>query len=65
MKQPEILALKEHYPDLYQRAIAMEDKAMPHLISVKGLGRNYAWRGGSERQTEEWGHADETMPKVV
>ena len=44
MKQPEILALKEHYPDLYRRAVAMEDRAMPHLTSVKGLGRSYAWR---------------------
>ena len=44
MKQPEILALKEHYPDLYRRAVAMEDRAMPHLTSIKGLGRNYAWR---------------------
>ena len=25
MKQPEILALKEHYPDLYWRAVAMEE----------------------------------------
>ena len=44
MKQPEILALKEQYPDLYRRAVAMEDRAMPHLTSVKGLGRSYAWR---------------------
>ena len=46
-----VVALKEHYPDLYQRAIAMEDKAMPHLTSVKGLGRSYAWR-------ERFGAAD-------
>ena len=51
MKQPEILALKEHYPDLYRRAVAMEDRAMPYLTSVKGLGRNYAWR-------ERFGAAD-------
>lgn len=51
MKQPEILALKEQYPDLYRRAVAMEDRAMPHLTSVKGLGRNYAWR-------ERFGAAD-------
>lgn len=44
MKQPEILALKEHYPDLYLRAIAIEENAMPHLTSVKGLGRNYSWK---------------------
>ena len=51
MKQQEILALKEHYPDLYRRAVAMEDRAMPHLTSVKGLGRSYAWR-------ERFGAAD-------
>ena len=44
MKQPEILYLKEHYPGLYQRAIALEKNAMPNLVSVKGLGRNFAWQ---------------------
>ena len=44
MKKQEIEALKQQYPDLYQRAIAIEENAMPHLIKVKGLGRNYAWK---------------------
>lgn len=43
MKQPEIEALKQQYPDLYRRAIALEEAAIPNLKSVKGLGRNYAW----------------------
>lgn len=44
MKRQEILALKEHYPDLFQRAIALEENAMPYLKSVKGLGRGYSWK---------------------
>lgn len=43
MKQPEIEALKQQYPGLYRRAIALEEAALPHLKTVKGLGRNYAW----------------------
>ena len=31
-------------PDLYARAIAIEDNARPRLEKVKGLGRNYAWK---------------------
>lgn len=44
MKRQEILNLKEHYPALYQRAIAIEETALPFLTSVKGLGRNYSWK---------------------
>jgi len=44
MKRQEILTLKERYPDLFQRAIALEENAMPYLKSVKGLGRNYSWK---------------------
>ena len=32
------------YPDLLRRALAIEDAAMPNLTSVRGLGRNWAWR---------------------
>lgn len=44
MKQQEILDLRENYPQLYQRAIALEENAMPRLIKIKGLGRNCAWK---------------------
>ena len=44
MKKPEILYLKDHYPALYQRALALEANALPYLKTVKGLGRNYAWQ---------------------
>jgi len=42
-KKPEIISLKEDYPDLFQRALAIEAKAMPNLKSVKGLGRSFNW----------------------
>lgn len=53
MKRQEIETLREQYPELFQRALAMEDLAMPNLISVKGLGRNFSWRerfGGSQQE---------------
>ncbi len=42
--KPEIDELKRTYPLLFQRAIHMEDVAMPGLQSVKGLGRRFSWR---------------------
>ena len=44
MKRREIRTLYHRYPDLLARALAIEDAALPNLISVKGLGRNWAWR---------------------
>lgn len=44
MKKHEIFQLKQDYPELLKRAIAIEDNAIEGLTSVKGLGRNWAWR---------------------
>jgi len=41
-KKDEIFDLQRRYPDLMQRALAMEDNA--ELTSVKGLGRRFSWR---------------------
>lgn len=41
-KKQEIIELYSTYPDLLKRAIAIEEQA--HLTSIKGLGRNYAWK---------------------
>jgi 3'-phosphoadenosine 5'-phosphosulfate sulfotransferase (PAPS reductase)/FAD synthetase len=43
MKQHEIVALKENYPELYERAIDLEAAALPSLTKLKGLGRNWSW----------------------
>jgi hypothetical protein len=43
-KKQEILWLREHHPDLLERALAIEDNAQANLTSVKGLGRSYSWR---------------------
>lgn len=40
-KKPEIFQLRRQYPDLAERAVAMERNA--ELTTVKGLGRNFAW----------------------
>ena len=44
MKKQKILYLKEHYPDLFNRAATLEENAMPYLKTVKGLGRSYSWK---------------------
>lgn len=40
----EIVELRDQNPDLFARAIAIEDAARPNLQSVKGLGRRFSWR---------------------
>lgn len=43
MKKHEIVSLGERYPALLERALVMEDNA--DLVSIKGLGRSFKWRG--------------------
>lgn len=43
MKPTEILKLKEDYPDLYERAIAIENSGLQTAHSIKGLGRKFRW----------------------
>jgi hypothetical protein len=42
-RKPEVLALAEQHPDLFDRAVALERNAAENLGTVKGLGRSYAW----------------------
>jgi hypothetical protein len=44
MKKHEIRTLYHNHRDLYNRAIAIENNAMPNLITVKGLGRDWSWQ---------------------
>ena len=44
MKNKKIIRLRDHHPDLFRRAIALEDNARPNLKTVQGLGRNYSWK---------------------
>lgn len=41
-RKPEITDLREKHPDLYARALAIEDNA--ETTSVRGLGRRFSWR---------------------
>lgn len=42
--KPEIQELHDRYPELFNRAVAMEDNAQGNLKTVKGLGRRFAWK---------------------
>lgn len=42
-KRQEIVQLRLKHPDLYQRAIDMEERARPNLRGAKGLGRRFSW----------------------
>lgn len=43
-KKAEIIDLANNHPDLFERAIAMEQNAKEDLKTVKGLARNYSWQ---------------------
>ena len=43
-KRHEVRSLKKSHPDLYDRAVAIEDGAQKGLTSVLGLGRTWKWR---------------------
>lgn len=45
-RKAEVVDLMERHPDLYERAVAMERMAAPHLgagTRIKGLGRHWSW----------------------
>ncbi|MCE9564279.1 MAG: phosphoadenosine phosphosulfate reductase [Planctomycetes bacterium] len=42
-KKREIVWLREHHPELMDRALAIEKNAKPNLTSVVGLGRSFSW----------------------
>lgn len=66
MKKREIRTLYHQHPDLYQRAIAIEDAARPNLTSVRGLGRNWAWRDFVEAEERQiamcWMFPEDDLP---
>lgn len=39
----DILNLSKEYPELLERALAMEANAKDNLVTVKGLGRRFSW----------------------
>ena len=43
-KKSEILWLRREHPDLFDRAVAIEQAAAPNSSAVKGLGRNWSWQ---------------------
>lgn len=52
-RKPEILELRHNYPELLQRALAMEAGA--ELTSVKGLGRSFSWKLFLDGQQQDFG----------
>jgi hypothetical protein len=53
LKKREVLLLKREHPNLFDRAVRMEQKAFAYHTAVKGLGRRWSW--------EELGKADEAQ----
>jgi hypothetical protein len=51
-KKHEIAWLKEHHPELLERALAIERNARARLRSVKGLGRSFSWEDQVARRLE-------------
>ena len=43
MRKNEIISLYENNPTLFERALRIEQRAMPTLQKIKGLGRNWSW----------------------
>ncbi len=55
MKKQEIKELKQRHPDLFDRAVAIEDNAKDNLLTVKGLGRNWSWKNFIEYEKSQVG----------
>ena len=66
MKKREIRTLYHQHRDLYERAIAIEDGARPNLLTVQGLGRNWAWRDFVEADLNQtamcWMFPEDDLP---
>jgi hypothetical protein len=51
-KKQELVQLHGDHPDLVERALTIERRALPNLRSVQGLGRSFAWTTWLRQQTE-------------
>lgn len=49
-KPHEVKDLAHRHPELFRRAIAMEDNARPYFQTIRGLGRNWSWREFAEKE---------------
>ena len=55
MKKPEIKELKRNHPELFDRAVALEENAKDNLLTVKGLGRDWSWKNYMEWEDSQIG----------
>lgn len=63
-KPHEIIALSNNHPDLFARAVAMEENASA-VTTVKGLGRQWSWAGlvaSDKAQLKMFEDASDAMP---
>lgn len=54
-KKAEIRLLKKQYPELLERAIALEENAKENLTTIRGLGRGWSWKHFVEWENSQVG----------
>lgn len=70
LKPAELIQLAKKHPDLARRAVALEDRARPHLTKIEGLwGNGCKGTRGTEKRPGSWRvflaeHAPEVLPEL-
>lgn len=59
MRAEEIIDLRERYPDLFRRALALEDNAKANLKTVRGLDATIHGKNDLERSLFDYGNDTE------
>ena len=64
-RKEEILDLRRNHPELFARALAMEDAAQKNLTSIRGLGGSFRWRDYVDADDEQRKLFDEVKSRNV